>query len=427
MLRFLFILLWLAAPSIQGQHPPVPQTNALETIQFEHYGQSEGLSQGTINDLVSHDGFMWFATQDGLNRFDGVAFTVFRKGGAFSLSDNLVQALLSDSQGRLWIGTGSGVDLYDQKSGQIQSFQAVFGLKHPVGRTPIHRLFEDWQGRIWIITNELGLFCFDPRTKTVQSFFPNDKTIQGGCVAQDGRIWVSSLNDVFLFDAKVGVFRPLQIRKYARTQSLIRNILIDKQENLWIATSNDGAFRVEPHKITHFRLGHTTAHLSSNDVARMLCDRTGRVWLGTRSGGISLYHPDTQRFSYIRHARTKPRSLAEDFVWQLYQDQQGIVWVGNSSQGIDKYDPHRFPFGLIGQNADDSQQSLPDNMIFRLFGQGDNLFIGTETGGAARYSLTTRHISPFPPVRSPEGSALRDETRIIVADSDKNLWFANWR
>lgn len=425
--QFLLILFWLASPFLYGQRPPLPQTDALESISFEHYGQTEGLSQGTINDMLSYDGFMWFATQDGLNRFDGVEFKVFRKSASVGLADNLVQALLADSKGRLWVGTGGGISLFDQKTGQFRSFQAVFGLKHPVGQTPIHRFFEDPKGCIWIITNELGLFCFNPRTKIVQSFFPNDKTIQGGCVARDGRIWVSSLNDVFRLDSQTGIFRPLQIRKQARTQSLIRTILLDKQENLWVATSDDGAFKLKKDEVTHYQQGNTNKHLSSNDVATMLCDQTGRVWLGTRSGGISLYNPNTQQFSYIRHSRTNTRSLAEDFVWQLYQDQQGIVWVGNSSQGIDKYDPHRFPFGLIGQTAGDVQQSLPDNMIFRLFGQGDDLYIGTETGGLARYSVITRQLRAFPPIRPPEGSALRDETRVIVADSDRKLWFANWR
>ncbi|MCY7358397.1 MAG: hypothetical protein LH609_13245, partial [Rudanella sp.] len=410
-----------------AQQRVVPQANALETFQVEHYGQTEGLSQGTINDMVSYDGFVWFATQDGLNRFDGVDFSVFRKGGAYSLNDNMVETLLADSRGRFWVGTGSGINLYDRTSGQMRGFQDAFGLKHPVCQAAIHQIFEDKQGRIWIMTTARGLFCFDPRTRDIRAFFTNDATLQSGCVASDGRVWVASLNDVFLFDPAVGQFSPLRVRKRLGSQSLIRTILFDNQENLWIGTSDDGAFRIKQNEFTHYQQGNTTRHLSSNDVATMLCDRNGRVWLGTRTGGVSLFHPETGQFSYIRHSRSNPRSLAEDFVWKLYQDRQGIVWIGISSQGIDKYDTHRFPFGQIGHVADDPRHSLPDNMIFRLLGQGNNLYIGTETGGSARYSLSSRHISTFPPIRVSEGSALRNETRVIVADSDQKLWFANWR
>lgn len=420
------MLLVLCSLLARAQSANTPQDDAAESFSFEHYGQTEGLSQGTINDMVSYDGFMWFATQDGLNRFDGNGFRVFRKGGPHTLSDNLVQALLADSQGRLWIGSASGLTVYDRHSGQFQTLQEAFGLAHPIGLTSINRLFEDRQRRIWVITDALGLFCFEPRTKKVRVFFPNDNTIQGNCVARDGRIWVSSFNEVFEFDPYAEVFRPMHIGKRLRTQSLIRTILLDKQDNLWIATSDDGAFVLERDQITHYQQGTTTGHLSSNDIATSLVDQAGRVWLGTRTGGICIYHPDTRQFSYVRHGRSSPRSLAEDFVWRLYQDQQGIIWVGNSSQGIDKYDPHRFPFGLIGQN-DDPRQSLPDNMIFRISGQGDDLYIGTETGGAARYSLKTGRITPLTQTTPSAASAMRNETRVITADSDKNLWFANWR
>ncbi len=398
--RSFLIFLLLASLSALAQRPPLPQTDAMEAFSFEHYGQTEGLSQGTINDMVSFDGFMWFATQDGLNRFDGVDFKVFRKGGAYSLANNLVESLLADSKGRLWIGTGGGVDLYDPKSGKIQPFQHVFGLKHPVGKAAIHQIFEDKQGRIWLMTNALGLFCFDPLTKAIDAFFRNDNTIQGSCVAQDGRIWVFTFNDVFLFDAKAGLFRPMHLQQQLRMQSLIRNILIDQEDNLWVATSDDGAFKINRSKIVHYQQGNTTRNLTSNDVATMIGDRDGRVWLGTRTGGICIYHPETGLFTYARHSRNTPRSLTEDFVWQLYQDNQGIIWVGNSSQGVDKYDPHRFPFGLIRQTADDPRQSLPDNMIFRLFGQGQDLYIGTETGGSARYSLANHHLTASPPRNS---------------------------
>jgi signal transduction histidine kinase/ligand-binding sensor domain-containing protein len=421
------ILLMLCPFLLRGQPVALPQSRAQESFAFEHYGQTEGLSQGTIYAMASYDGYMWFGTQDGLNRFDGVQFQVFRKGGRHSLNGNLVQALLADSHGKLWIGSGNGLNLYDRTSGLMHTFQDVFGLSHALGRTSINRLVEDRQQRIWIITDALGLFCFDPRTKSIRSFFPNDNTIISLTVAPDGSIWAASLNEVFRYDAATRAFRPMQIRQQLRSQSLIRSILVDKQNNLWVATSDDGVFVLDKDDVAHYRQGPTTQDLSSNEVTSLLADRDGRVWIGTRTGGLCLFHPDTRRFSYVRHSATNNRSLTENFVWQLAQDQQGIIWVGSSSQGIDKYDPRGSLFGLIRRTADSDQPSLPDNMIFRLFGQGDDLYIGTETGGVVRYSIKTSQVTPFARTLAPPVEAMQNETRVITADSGRRLWFANWR
>ncbi|AQG78538.1 hypothetical protein AWR27_03790 [Spirosoma montaniterrae] len=396
-------------------------------MQFEHYGQSEGLSQGTINDMVSYDGFMWFATQDGLNRFDGLTFDVFRKAGPHSLNNNLIQTLLADSRGRLWVGTGSGINIYDRRDGTFQSFFEAFRLHHLIERAAIHKLFEDKRGRIWIITTSLGLFCFDPARRTVRPFFANDNTLVSGCVKPSGEVWVVMLNELFRYDERSGTFRSAQIRQKLHTNSLIRTVFSDKQAHLWVTTSEAGAFRIGPTGMATQFSTRTTPYLTGNDVTTGMCDRAGRVWLGTRTGGLCIYHPGTQQFQYVRHSRYSRRSLAEDFVWQLYQDHQGIVWVGSSSQGIDKYDPQRFPFGLIQQNDEAPEATLPDNMIFRIFGQGDNLYIGTETGGAAQYSTTTGRMTSLARLVPKSVSAMNNETRVITADSDGQLWFANWR
>lgn len=403
-----------------------------EPVAFEHYGQEKGLSQGTINDIASYDGFMWFATQDGLNRFDGYGFTVYRTGKSPALNSNLVEALLADSRGRLWIGTGAGLNLYDRTSGRISRFAETFGLRHAVDTVPIHQLIEDRRGRIWILTVAHGLFCFDPARKTITTYFSNDNTLHNCRMAPDGQVWVSSFNELYRYDVHQAVFLPMQARKRLLTNSLFQEILFDKRGNLWVGTTDDGAFRIanpatNPGTVVHMKQGSTNQHLSSNDVVTFLCDGAGRVWIGTRTGGISIYYPETGRFTYVRHAPDNPQSLGENFVWRLYQDRQGIVWVGSSSQGINKYDPHRFSFRLIQEQAENQAQGLPDNMIFRLFGMDDQLYIGTETGGFARYSIRDKTITSFPETVAPSASAMHNEVRVITADSDKNLWFANWR
>ncbi|WP_020606670.1 sensor histidine kinase [Spirosoma spitsbergense] len=400
-----------------------------EPITFEHYGQESGLSQGTINAVTAYDGFRWFATQDGLNRFDGYGFRVYRIGQG--LNSNLVQALLTDSHQRLWIGTGAGLNLFDRAGGRIRGFTETFGIRHAVDSLPVNRLLEDKRGRIWIQTVAQGLFCFDPALKKIRQYFPGINTIHSCCLAPDGQLWVLTFNELYRYDTERATFVAVPIRQRLTTASLFQNLLFDKRGNLWMGTADDGAFRLENPAsplghVTHYVQGGTARHLSGNDVESLLCDKTGNVWIGTRTGGIAIYHPETDQFTYVRHSALNRRSLRENFVWLLYQDQQDIVWVGSSSQGIDKYDPNRLPFGLIQQQADNPAQGLPDNVVFRLLGLGNQLYIGTEAGGFARYSIPDGAITSFPETAVPSASAMHGEVRVINADSNGNLWFANW-
>ena len=435
MRRQLLCLLLFFGPLLSvAQLTPVSQANAPETVQFDHYRQTEGLSQGYINDIVSYDGFMWFATQDGLNRFDGLSFEVFRKGAGTALADNMVQALLADSQGRLWIGTGSGITIYDCRTGQFQPFANAFGLNHLVGKLAIHALFEDKRGRVWMLTNAQGIFCLDLHTRQLRHYFPNNSEVINTALSPTGEFYVSTYTDVYRFDEQTHRFAPLTIQKRFGAVTLIRDMKFDRRDLLWISTTN-GAFTFDKQAlitpdsgaVRHYRKGSTNTQLTDNDVTNMLCDRAGRMWLGTRNGGICLFDPTTGRFSNVQHQPTNPRSLPEGHITFMYEGAQGIVWVGVGTTGLQAYDPNRFPFGSVQKNSLNRANSLPDNMVLRLQGLGDDLFIGTDRGGFARYSFKTRTITTYPASFLPSATALHNQIYAISADRTGKLWFANWR
>ncbi|MBO0933345.1 ligand-binding sensor domain-containing protein [Fibrella aquatilis] len=425
----LFCLL-LVSPLIGLTQPTPPP----EPFQFEHYGQREGWEMDYVNDITSCGGFVWFATQNGLNRFDGVGFRAFRKGGRHSLTDNLVQALLTDAQGRLWIGTGSGIDLYDPKTEQMQTFAEAFGMNPLAGRVAVHALLEDAQRRIWILTNAQGLFCFDPRTRQIQHFFPGNNELINSSLSPDGQVFVTTFTEVYQFNEAARSFRPLAIRQRLGASVLLRDMLFDKQGTVWLGTSG-GAFtfnRAEwamPGRGTrrHYTQGNTPTTLTDGDVTNLLCDHTGRVWVGTRKGGICLYSPKTGQFQQLQHDPFNPRSLAEGMISFMYEGPQGIVWAGVGNAGISKYDPGRFVFGLLQKNSFAPANTLPDNKVLRLEGLNDDLYIGTDVGGFARYSIPRRTLTNYPPTYLPRASALHDQVWGITADKTGKLWFANWR
>ena len=408
--------------------PPQRQT---EPFYFEHYAQNEGISQGTGYAITAYDGFMWFATQDGLNRFDGYGFRVFRMGGPTDLRNSSVQALLADSGGKLWVGTSAGLNRFEKETETFETLRQIIGRNHPLDSVAIEHLLEDQRGYLWVMTVERGLFRIDPDRKSVRSYLPTNKTLHNFCLAPNGDLWLSDYTEVYRYDAVRDQFQPIRVRNGLATTSILGSIVFDTSGNLWIGTREDGVFVLENpagnKRVTHYQKGPLAGNLSSNEITALMRDRLGRIWVGTRTGGVSLFDPVSGQFRHLRNTRHDPRSLAEDNVWSFYEDARGLVWIGFSSHGIDKYDPSRFPFQLIQRDPDNPARSLSSNMIFTLFGYGDELFIGTETGGLVRYSLATRRTTPLTTLMPRQASRLGSEVRVIVADSEKNFWLATWR
>jgi ligand-binding sensor domain-containing protein len=173
------------------------KSTAQPKFYFEHFSLEKGLSQGSGYAVAQYDDYMWFGTQDGLNRFDGYDFTVFRADEAHSVNDNFIQNLLTDSQGRFWVATSKGLCLYQKGNEKFASFNAFFGLKHLVDKASISQVTEDKYGHIWIETDEKGLFSFDPKTKQIKEYKGAFKNIINFAKSKDGTLHFVSDKEVF--------------------------------------------------------------------------------------------------------------------------------------------------------------------------------------------------------------------------------------
>lgn len=402
-----------------------------EPFYFEHYDQNKGISQGTGYAIAAYDGFMWFATQDGLNRFDGYGFRVFRSGGPTDLHNSYTQALLADSKGKLWVGTSAGLNRFNQQTETFETLRQIIGRSHPLDSVAIEHLLEDRRGYLWVMTEERGLFRIDPARRTVRSYLRSNTTLSSFCLAPNGDLWLCDYNELYRYDADRDQFQPIRIRNWLAPKSILGPVVFDTSGKLWMGTRQDGVYvltdPVHHGRVRQYRAGPAPDHLSSNEITRLMRDRRGRIWVGTRTGGVSLFDPAGHGFAHLRNTRHDARSLADDNVWSFCEDARGLIWLGFSSHGVDKYDPNRFPFQLIQRDPDDPVHSLSSNMIFTLLGAGNDLFIGTETGGLFRYSLTTHRTTPLATLMPEQADRLGSEVRVIVADSDKNFWLANWR
>ena len=327
-------------------------------VTFARLAVEQGLSQNTVQVILQDaTGFLWFGTEEGLNRYDGYAVRVFKHDPdrPGSLPSNTITALHADQAGRLWVGTESGLSLFDRQS---ETFSVVPAVK---GR--ITGLVEEPDGTMWIGAEGYGVF---ERPASTGEFVLHQN------ITGDAGSFASYLPSM---------------------------LLRDRQGRIWIGTRNAGLERLDRGAAGSARRFVHYAHdpqnprsLAHNEVWGLAEDATGRLWVGTYGGGVSILDPDTGAFRHQRHRPDDRKTLPTDLVTAVFRERSGAMWVGTDGGGAQRYD--EASGGFVGYRHDPlNSQSLSQDVI-RTFYQDrqDQLWIGTYLGGV---NVLRRPRQPF--------------------------------
>ena len=405
-------------------------------ISFAHISINDGLSQSTVRSACQDGrGQMWFATHDGLNRFDGYDFTVYRHrdDDSTSISDNIIRKVYLDIKGGLWIGTEKGLSFYDREKDSFLNFptggKAVTGIAEDSdGRFLIAtggslRFFDsnkwNWEisappcqpetfgatilykdnDDIWIGTEADGLFCYSIGSKEIKriSSFKGKKPIQ--CLLKhDGKIWIATegdgLHSIDLAEGETKVYHH-EDASGSLSSNYIRALQTDSYGKLWIGTFNglsildgDGFINIKSDPFIH-------GSLSQSSVRCICCDNQGGMWLGTWFGGINYWHPSRNRFEHIQ-MQYGGNSLNDNVVSCMAEDKEGTLWIGTNSGGVNHYDPHsnRFTYYKLQSSAESSNLESNDIKALYIDEEAGCIFIGAHAGGLSiidRRHKTIRH------------------------------------
>lgn len=371
-------------------------------IKFERMSVDEGLSHSSVFSILQDSkGFMWFGTQNGLNKYDGYDFTVFKNdpGDDNSISHNTVFTLFEDSKGNIWIGTlGGGLNLYDHKSQNFSHFKHNPKNPESISNNNVRTIIEDHEGNLWIGTDN-GLNLYDSETQTFRKFYniPNDeKSISNNniwALHQDasGIIWIGTylgLNKLDYINGKAVFERFITDNQ---TNSISHNyvwsILEGKNGNLWLGTDNGlNQFNKSTKTFKHFTKEDGLSH---NKIWKIFKDNNDQIWIGTLGGGLNklVNESDKTQFKYYKNNLNNEYSLSHNFVWSIFQDRSGVLWIG-TDVGLNKYDPTRFKFDLI-RNIPYKKNSLSSSEVTSIFEDSfSRLWIGTRNG-LNKYDPTT--------------------------------------
>ncbi len=418
-------------------------THALDQrLKFGHITSHEGLSNNWVLSVLRDSrGFLWVGTQDGLNRYDGHSFTTYdyAPDDPHGLPSRVAGALYEDSVGRLWVGTrwaNQGLAYYDRDRETFVRFPHGPG-SGGVSGNQVSCFTEGPQGRIWIGTDD-GLNVFDPKSRTFRRFgsvlrWSNDgesSQVTALLFDRSGGLWVGTAGGLFVLDHRLQQNVPWPGYGAAGTAGLdatrVEALLQDETGAIWVGTANAGLFRLDPAKqeIRHFtpKAGdpHSLSHLRAR---RLALDDKGKLWVGTENGGLDILDRKTGRFERYMPDPTDSASLGSASIYSLYGDQQGIVWIGTYNDGLNYVSPYEQFFDHF--TAASGQLSSP-HVSAVLEDRDGNVWVGTDGGGLDRIDAETHRTTVFrhdPENPNSIGSA---SVFTILQGDDRTFWLGGW-
>lgn len=397
---------------------------------FRHISTNEGLSQGHVTAILKDkQGFMWFATYEGLNKFDGYRFFIYKHSSddSLSLNNNIVNDILEDKAGNIWVGTATGLDKLNREK---DNFSHFFASNKTV---VIHDIFQDSKQRIWLGTTE-GLYLINTANGSFKVFRHEDNnknsltddTIDRIVEDKDGKLWIGTRNGLNKFDPDTKIFVHHFSDSKNPANSLganwVKALFRDSQNNIWIGTQRGGVSRYNVANGTFTTFKNDPKNPNSigyNDILSFVEDAAGNIWVGTENGGISIYGARSKTFQTFSNDANDRGSLSNNSVYNMYTDDIGNIWVGTYSGGVNFLPKFGNKFALYKEG--NPINGLKNSSILSIAGDPDgNVWLGTDGGGLSYFdkkksTFTTYKKQPSNP------NSINSDFVVSVALIDKDI------
>ena len=416
------------------------------------FGPDDGLSNSHINQIYQDSkGYIWIATENGLNKFNGYEFEVYSSvpNDSTSLHGNFVSYIYEDSCGLFWVATSNGLLRYDREKNNFfrwrigdmddlykerrtnfiledrnnnlwisypgncllrldaKTLSPVVFNRNNSGITDftISCMIEDKHGNLWLGTEEQGVFVFNLHNYTTKHYKHNPANLSSLsnnrvfaiCEDSHGAIWVGTVGGgINVFDEKTQSFRTLKGEKTSM-ENLIYCLMLDNNQTVWAGTDGAGIFRYDlnGHKTPFWEERSSVVDLRKAKVHALFQDRQGNIWAALHQKGALFISASANYFSNIGFNRfDASKSIGSCCVISIMEDHTGNVWVGTDGDGL--YRIH--PSGKIDHFTVENSSGFQGNVITALFEAKDHhIWIGTYLNGFFRYnSQTKRFDAPYP-------------------------------
>lgn len=395
-------------------------------------GVEKGLSNNSIRCVYQdRDGFFWFGTFDGLNRYDGYEFKVFRNklNDSLSLPHNYISTVHQDLKKNIWVGTGQGVSIFNSRTSKFSpAYFTPYGTTRRAKITAsIDKVVSDQKGNVFITTHGWGLMVQPAGANTAIQI-----PLKVGARQQLNYSVTATMDDqqrLWLFVAEVGLFQwdpaTQQMQLLSGAVKFANNIVPDNEGNLWIGTAN-GLHKYAILSGTYvktYRAGEDG--LTSDNIASLAFDKTRKLWIGTEGGGINILHPATNEVTYILPGENS-QSLSSESVTAIYHDNESRHWMGTLKGGLNIIDPRISQFQTVAHDPV-NPNSLVSNFASCFFEDDhEQLYIGTDGGGMSIWDRKNNRFRNYRHDPANPRSLSNDKITSILEDHHGQIWVATF-
>ncbi len=399
---------------------------------FSHITDLDGLSNGLVYDFkIDKTGFLWIATQGGLNKYDGYKFSIYKhvQGDSTSIPDNWINSIQIDSKGNLWVICWNGnISRFIPEKNSFENFSVPHINNKNYNFLRLQKSFIDDNDNLWICTWGNGIYKFDTNIHTFEVFNSFKGLETSSCIiTRDKELWLGShSNGLFRINLSSGEIVNYNSNNSIKriTNNYVTRVLEDDNGNIWIGTYGGGLnlFDMENDIIINY---NNYNGFTGKNITSLYKTKENEIWVGTDGNGVYYLDRENDCFHNIRNNPADPYSLAYNRVQSIFEDESGIIWIGTFSKGISKFDKRINSFHHI-KNDPLKKNTIINNFIKSIY-EADNgdIWFGTYSGITVfdkDLSFKKNILNRTDPNKMLENNRIRS----IYRDSEGFIWLATW-
>ncbi|MBA0883897.1 hybrid sensor histidine kinase/response regulator transcription factor [Flavobacterium undicola] len=415
-------------------------------LKFENFDTSKGLSSSTCVDIFQdHEGFLWFGTIDGLNKYDGYDFEIYRNilDNPNSISNNRITVITEDKQGRLWIGTSNGLNIFDRNTEKFYKIDLYKKKKEGVNyREEINGLlYHKNDNTLWVATkngvtkllldniedstyDKINFSHYSYNSKNPQSIDSNDVT----SIIEDrkGNIWIATkANHLHRYNPNTNNFTrfPIDFKGSQYLNHLPKQVLIDKDGDFWIGNDISHLFLLDINKGTVKNVSPLNKRVP---IFHLYQDKKGVIWASTDGDGIFLLDKKKGLLQHLQHNPFNPFSLSNNQASEVLEDKNGIFWIATYNTGLNKLAISKSSFGHYFYKSESNEGLSAKIAQSVLEDSKKRIWIGTDGGGLNLFDEKNGTFKHYRARQGDPNSLSSDKIVNLVEGDNGVLWVCTW-
>src|SRR5665213_995222 len=410
-----------------------------EYYHFSKLNTHNGLSHNQVNAILKDSqGFLWFGTMSGLDRYDGYSFKIDRRNpnDSSSLIDNYILSLFELPNEKMLVRTSNGYCIYNSDAEKFYTGynKYLHSLGLPAGQ--IRNVVKGSDGRYWFLYENLDLYMHSCKDKKIKLFshspvFNPVAKITSLQETKDGKLWLVYQNGFLQeYDIKSDkiIVSSDALQKLNRG-NILYDLSVDKDGDIWLWSYNVGVFVFHPqdNSVRRFNENSFPSRLSSNLVSKVIQDNNGIIWVGTDHGGVTLINKKNNfKTSYLLNDPEDPKSLSQNTITAIYKDDIGIIWLGTYKQGINYLNSNIVQFPYY-HHQESNPNGLPyDDVNQFVADHSGNIWIGTNGGGLIYFDRKKNTFKQYLHDPNNKNSLSSNVIVSLCIDSENILWIGTY-